>query len=556
MRKSEDVVQLAATVVPPPAAMPPASLDPGEFPDSILVDGNLLTMDAARPSAQVLAIKNGLMMQLGEDATIRSLAGAATQVIDLDGKAVTPGMIDAHNHLQTWSNLLLNYTPLIPPDVKTLEALLAKFSEAVAKATPGDWVQGYFWVIDPLPTIHELDPISPDNPVWILQQGGHYACTNSKGLALAGITRDTKDPEGGVIARDESGEPTGVLYNHRAMDMVRAYIPQPTIDDYVQGMRHSEELMAAGGVTTYHDNNARFSLLEAYMKAAEEKKVLLRGQIFYTVEWPADLERALNEIPYHSDEFIRFAGYKFLIDGQFPTWYTHEPHPGIRWNMPTWDKRMFKKAIKTLHQTGLQISVHCGGDASVDLTLDAFEEAMDANPRPDPRHRIEHASLTKPHASQRAADLGVIISCQPQFLRFSPGIPEKLGEERAARCIVTREWLDAGITLALGSDTPSSPWYQPQATLMGAVTRLGPDDIPFHPEQAMTIQEALYAHTMGSARAAFEENVKGSLTPGKYADLAVWDQDYTAIDPMNIGDVLTVMTILGGKTIYQSSGSA
>jgi predicted amidohydrolase YtcJ len=287
------------------------------------------------------------------------------------------------------------------------------------------------------------------------------------------------------------------------------------------------------------------------MQAGREKRTLLRSEIFYTLEWPADLDRALNEIPYYSDEFIRFAGYKLLIDGQFPTWYTHEPDPGIRWNMPTWDKRIFKKTIKTLHKTGLQISIHCGGDAAVDLTLEAYEDAMNSDPRPDPRHRIEHASLTKPHATKKAADLGVIISCQPQFLRFSPGLVGKLGEERAGRIIVTREWLDAGITLALGSDTPSSPWHQPQATLMGAVTRLGPDDISYHPEQAMTIQEALYAHSMGSAKAAFEENVKGSLTPGKYADITVWDNDFITIDPMSIGDVVATLTMVGGKVVYQ-----
>jgi predicted amidohydrolase YtcJ len=245
--KGEQAVQLAATIIPPPAVMPPPSMSAGEFADTILVNGNLITMDTNLPSAQALAIKNGRILQLGTDDTIRGLAGESTQVIDLSGKTATPGLIDAHNHLQVWSNMLQNFTPLIPPEVKTLDDLLARFKDVVANAKAGDWVQGYFWVIDPLPTRSELYPISPDNPVWILQQGGHYGCTNSKGLEIAGITRDTKDPEGSVIARDEDGEPTGVLYNHKAMDLLRAYAPQPTIEDYIQGMRYSEELMAAGG---------------------------------------------------------------------------------------------------------------------------------------------------------------------------------------------------------------------------------------------------------------------------------------------------------------------
>lgn len=275
----------------------------------------------------------------------------------------------------------------------------------------------------------------------------------------------------------------------------------------------------------------------------------MRGQVFYTLEWPGDLERALNNINHYADDFMRFAGYKILIDGQFPTWYTHEPHPGIRWDMPTWDAANFKQTVAQLHDSGLQISVHCGGDAAVDLVLDAYEAAMNKNPRPDPRHRIEHATLTKAASTQRAADLGVHISTQPQFLRFTKNFEDNLGRERAGRVMVTREWLDAGINVALGSDTPTSPWYKPQVTLFGAVTRLGANDQPFHSEQAMTIQEALHAHTIGSARAAFEEDVKGSLEPGKMADLVVWNDDFYSVSPRDILNIEAEATFIGGQIV-------
>jgi predicted amidohydrolase YtcJ len=222
--------------------------------------------------------------------------------------------------------------------------------------------------------------------------------------------------------------------------------------------------------------------------------------------------------------------------------------------MPTWEPKIFKKAVRQLHETGLQIAVHCGGDASFDLVLDAYEEAMNANPRPDPRHRIEHGTLTKPESTQRAADLGVQISTQPQFIGFSKtqSLIDHLGQQRAARIMVTREWLDAGINLALGSDTPTSPWQKPQVTLLGAVRRADIDGNPYHPEQEMTIQEALFAHTMGSARAAFEENTKGSLTAGKYADLVVWSGDFYAIeDPMDIVKIDAELTMVGGKILHE-----
>jgi predicted amidohydrolase YtcJ len=217
--------------------------------------------------------------------------------------------------------------------------------------------------------------------------------------------------------------------------------------------------------------------------------------------------------------------------------------------MPTWDPVNFKDTIAQLHDSGLQISVHCGGDAAVDLVLDAYQAAMNGNPRPDPRHRIEHATLTKPAASERAAELDVHISTQPQFVRFTRNVEEHFGRERAARIMVTREWLDAGINVALGSDTPTSPWYKPQVTLFGAVSRLGADDQPFHPEQAMTIQEALYAHTMGSARAAFEENVKGSLETGKFADLVVWSDDFFAVPPRDLLRINAEMTMINGEIV-------
>ncbi len=548
--QGEDIVQLTATLVPektPPSA---PALPAGEAADAILVNGNLYTMDAAIPTARALAVKDGNILQVGSDESIHALASENTAVIDVGGKTVTPGMVDAHNHLQVYGSLHERFVPLLPPDVHTLDAVIAGIKKAVDQVNPGVWVQAVFWDTEPLPTKQHLDPVSPDNPVWLIQQGGHYGVANSMALDIAGITPETQNPVGGIIERDASGELTGMFYNHKAMDLLRMHAPIPTEQEIISYIKYAGDLFAAAGVTSFQDVNVRFNALEPYVKAASQGLLLPRAQIFYTLEWPADLERALHEMPTANDDFMKFSGYKFLIDGQFPTWYTHEPHPGISWDMPTWDIDLFKSAVKQLHDTGLQIAIHCGGDAAVDLTLEAFEEAMNANPRPDPRHRIEHAVLTKPHATQKMVDLGVSVSCQPQFLRFTGYIGENLGEERAARLKVTREWLDAGVNVALGSDAGSTPWYEPTVTLVGAITRIGTDDKPFHPEQAMTVQEALYAHTMGSAYAGHEENVKGSLTPGKMADLVVWSDDFYSINPYDIFRMTADMTMINGEVVH------
>ncbi len=423
---------------------------------------------------------------------------------------------------------------------------------------------------DRLPNRHDLDPVSPKNPVFVIQQGGHYGSANSLALQIAGITADTPDPVGGVIERDASGEPTGVFYNHRAMDMLRQHMPLPTPEMASDNIVYAQPVFAAGGVTTFHDNNVRgVKTVGAYFDADREGEMLIRGRVYYTLEWPGDLERALKEVEYYEGNgFMRFAGFKFLLDGQALMAYCHEPHNGVRWDTPTWDPQTFKDTVRALHDTGLQICVHCAGDATVDLALDAFEEAMNANPRPDPRHRIEHCIISTPQATQRIKDLGVVVSTQPQFLRMYRNLAravELFGEERVQRMIVTREWLEAGIPVALGSDAPTTPWLTPVVTLAGAVTRITLSNERLGPNQCLTVQEALRAHTMGAAYAGFEEDIKGSIEPGKLADLAVWREDpYTTLEalskgPLNPETYLPALkrlqidlTIIGGEIVHQA----
>jgi len=405
---------------------------------------------------------------------------------------------------------------------------------------------------DRLPNRQDLDLVSPDHPVFLMQQGGHYGSANSMALQIAGIDSRIQSPPGGLIEKDSRGEPTGVFYNHRAMDVLRMHMPLYTQEMVADNIISTQAMYAACGVTSYQDNNVRgVSNVNTYMEVGQSPNIYLRGAVYYTLEWPADLDRALQEMPDFNGDFMRFAGFKFLLDGQSQMAYCHEPHSGVSWDMPTWDPKSFKEAVRALHDTGLQICVHCVGDAAVDLTLDAYEEAMNANPRPDPRHRIEHCILCTPDATRRMKDLGVIPSVQPQFIRIGgdywPGV---FGAERTRRAIVTREWLENGIPIALGSDAPSTPWYTPQITLIGAVTRLMLSNQVHEPDQVMTMPEALRAHTMGSAFAAHEENIKGSLEAGKLADLVVWSKDPYTATMKEISEVPVEMTLVDGKVVY------
>jgi predicted amidohydrolase YtcJ len=523
--------------------------------DMVLRGGKVITVDAADTIAQAVALRDGLIQAVGADQEIARYVGPATQVVELAGRALTPGLIDAHNHFQVMGQMHGYYVPFIPPEIRTIPDLQAKLADLVAQTPAGEWIKGYYLAFQEgrMPTRQDLDVVSPDHPVWVIQQGGHFGTANTRGLQVAGITRDTPDPTGGIIEHDAQGEPTGVLYNHRAMDLLRRNIAPPTTAEIYQYIVDTQALFAACGVTSFQDNNVRgVETIQTYRDAGAQ--LYLRGDVYYTLEWPQDLDRALKEIEYFQDNMVRFAGFKFLIDGQAPTAYCHAPHNGISWNMPTWEPQAFKDAVRALHDTGLQICVHCAGDAAVDLVLDAYEAAMNANPRPDPRHRIEHGILTTPEATRRMADLGVVVSTQPQFLRIGGNYWSGVfGPERTDRIIVTREWLDNGVHVALGSDAPTTPWYTPQVTLAGAVSRITSTNEIHSPEQCLTIQEALRAHTMGSAYAAHEETIKGSIEPGKLADIIVWKGDPYAMSLQQLWQAEVDMTIVGGEVVYPTS---
>lgn len=545
-----------ATLLGPTATPPP----PEQAADLVLLNGKVITVDPQDTIAQAVAIKDGLIQAVGSDEAIRALVGEKTKVVALEDKAVTPGLVDPHNHLQVLGQLQDFYVPFLPPEITNLDDVRAKLAEVVAQRPEGEWVQGYFLVVgDRLPNRHDLDPVSPNHPVWLLQQGGHYGSCNTKALEAASITAATPSPEGGLIEKDASGEPTGVFYNHRAMDVLRRVAPRATPEMTRGFIASAQPAFATCGVTTFHDNNVRgVDTVGTYFDTDREGQMLIRGRVYYTLEWPSDLERALKEVEYYQGNgFMRFAGFKFLLDGQALMAYCHQPHNGVRWDMPTWEPQSFKDAVRALHDTGLQICVHCVGDAAVDLTLDAYEAAMNANPRPDPRHRIEHCILSTPQATQRIKDLGVVVSTQPQFIRLGGDhYADMFGEERARRVIVTREWLEAGIPVALGSDAPTTPWLTPQVTLFGAVTRITFSNWSYEPEQCLTIQEALHAHTMGAAYAGFEEDLKGSIEPGKLADLAVWSEDpYTA--PLErLWQIPIEMTLVGGEIVHQGGDTS
>ena len=555
------LIELTAIPTPAsPATQPVPTLAPGEVADTILVNGNIVTMDATSSTVKALAIKNGLILSVGDDQPVRGMAGEGTQIIDLSGRTVTPGLIDAHCHLGACGLIGTAYLDVNWPAINTIEQLQAKVAEKIASTPPGEWVIGVGWVTfaGRAPTKHDLDPVSPNHPVMLINQGGHMAVVNSLALEIAGVTAKTPDPGNGRFLREANNEPNGTILNHPAMDYFRKLWPEDLFNKQIleASVVGPQAKFASMGVTSFQDVYVRgMDRVQSFFDVARRGEMTIRGQIMNVLEYIQELDGRIKDIEAvrYEDDYMHFGGAKFQADGGLEGSYTHEPHEGIMWNNPIWKPKDLNEAVKAFHDAGYQVAIHTGGDAAVDMALDAIEKAMNANPRPDPRHRIEHSVLNSDKALQRQKDLGVVISTQPTLITaFGDAMTRVWGEERTQRAIPTRTWLDMGVPLALSSDAPSMPWWDPQSTLFASIKRATITDKPVSPEQAMTMEEAMYAHTMGGAYADFAENKKGSLEPGKFADLIVWhDNPYTVTDPMNILDLTIDLTMVGGKVVHQ-----
>ena len=556
-RKSTD---LASSTAISPTPMSIATQTAGTFPDGtlanlVLTNGTVLTVDSLNSVTQAVAITGDKILMTGSTEDMLALAATDTQVIDLAGRAVTPGLIDPHLHFRGYGLMTSYYTGFNPPDVIDVPGMQYKLADVIKGLPAGEWVNGYYFALGdkPIPTKEDLDPVSPDNPVFMMHIGGHWGTANSAAMELAGVTPNTRSPEGGIIEKRD-GELTGVFYNHRAMDVLRKVAPPITNTLVRRSIIETQNLMASCGVTCFHDNNIRdVESIRAYQELSQSGELFLRNNLYLTLEYPSDLNK-VDQVDVIRNDVTRFEGYKFLIDGQGPTAFTHEPHSGHEWQMPTWEQQSFKDTVKTLHDTGLQICVHCIGDAAADLVLEAYQGAMNSNPRFDPRHRIEHAVMTTESSTQKMKDLGVVVSTQPAFIYlFGDGWQGLFGEHRMNRMIVTKEWLEAGVHLAIGSDAPSTPFYFPQATLAGAMTRYTFRQTPIGPDQALTFTEALRAHTIEGAYSSHQEQVLGSLETGKFADLVVWPRDPSQLTVKELLATKTVdMTYVGGKLVYQA----
>ena len=542
-----------------PAAVQRLSTEPA---DLILHNGNVLTVDANDRVAQALAIAQGRIRKVGSDLEISSLGGPGTRLIDLKGRTVTPGIIDAHNHMIYFGEQMKYRLDIRPPKVRSKEDLLRVVQEAAKTKPEGEWIygcQGFTLMIQNSPTRWELDEVSPKHPVYLPHTGGQYGVVNSLALKLGEVNKHTPQPYGGRIEKDEkTGEPTGRLVQYPAEDLVRRKIPKPSVEQYEAAIRHAADLFLPYGITSVQDVIVYMRRhTRIYEEMAEKQTLPVRMYILEYIDTRRKAERMVALHHHFHTPMCTFGGWKLAIDGGTGAGTAlmyDKGQLGSKRAFPLHRPEELNRIVEILHKSGLQISIHVLGDEGMDICLDAMSKACTTPAAFQRRHRFEHANFPTARNLERMEKLGIVASVQPSWIHlYGDAFSMQMGEQIANRTIPVKTFLNRGIPVAFSSDVPATMVFEPFWGFIGAVTRRTRTGKALVPSEAVTMKEALMAYTYGGAYAAFEEKEKGSIEAGKLADLAVWEQNLYNVRPdqQSIRDLKVLMTILGGKIVYR-----
>lgn len=523
-------------------------------------------MDPAKPDAEAIAINGNRIVALGSSSEIRKLAGPGTEVIDAGGKLVLPGFNDAHVHF-LGGGFQLSSVDL--RDANTPEEFAQRIRTFAGKLPPGRWITGGDWDHErwaelngksPLPTKELIDRFTPDTPVFVSRLDGHMALANSLALKLAGVTKETPDPDGGLIVRDPTtGEPTGVLKD-AAMSAVWKVIPDSTFAEKLAAAKAATEHAARLGVTSVQDVSAG-SDVGVYQSLLERGE--LKTRIYAIAPLPAWERLARTGVRAHfGSDMLRIGGLKGFADGSLgsTTAFFYEPYLDAPTTRGLAGDEMFPEGamlerVRQADRAGLQVLVHAIGDRANDQILSLFGQVTRENGVRDRRFRIEHAQHLRRQDIPRFASQKVIASMQPYHAIDDGRWAEKrIGPERAKTTYAFRSLLAAGAALAFGTDWTVAP-LDPMLSIYAAVTRRtldGKNPDGWIPEQKISVEEAVRAYTVGSAYAEFQEGSKGTLTPGKLADIVMLSRDLFRIEPREIEEVKVVLTIMDGRIVYSS----
>jgi predicted amidohydrolase YtcJ len=548
-----------------------------EKADVVLKNGKIVTLDPSKPQVEALAIFGQSIKAIGTDKDIEeTYVGSTTEVIDLNGQLAIPGFIEGHGHLMALgqTQMMLDLTK-----AQNWDEIIDMVAEAAQQARPGTWIQGWGWHqekwdklpdpnIDGIPIHHELSKVSPQNPVELTHASGHALFVNERALELAGIDLTSPDPSGGEIVRDHKGQPIGML-RETAGSLVRDAFKKYQSERSPEEIK-AEQIKQAGlamlkaishGITTFHDCGASFSTIDLFKELADEDKLPIRLYVMIRPDETLAEKLPAYRLINYGNGHLTVRSIKLFVDGALGShgaWllepYTDKPQ---NTGFPIEPMENLTQIAELGIKHGFQVNSHAIGDRANREILNIYEKVFQAHPNEnDLRWRIEHAQHLHPDDIPRFAKLDVIASIQGVHATSDASwVIKRIGEKRTREgAYVWRNLWDSTAVVTNGTDTPVEN-INPLWNFYATITRRLPDGSTFFPEQRLTREEALQSYTINNAYAAFEEKIKGSLTPGKLADIVVLSKDILEIPENEISDTTVSYTIIGGKIVYKHSES-
>ncbi len=559
--RMRQVCMASAVVAASTACTPP--IEPA---DLVLRHGRIVTMDDVMPEAQALAARGGRIVAVGRDAEMERYISPSTTVIDLAGRLATPGFIEGHGHFLGVGDAKLQ---LDLTDARTWAEVVAMVADAAARARPGELVRGRGWhqdewnplpspVVQGLPLHDDLSAVSPDNPVLLVHASGHATFANRRAMELAGISRQMRNPAGGVIVRDREGDPTGAFLETAAALLDRVRESAAPADPHRQAELAQREALSKG-ITTFQDAGSSFEAADLFKAMIDDGSLSLR---LWVMLQEANERLASRMADYrlvgHGGDRLTVRAIKRSIDGALGSrgaWLL-EPYADLAatTGLNTTPVEQIEEAARLAIANGFQLCVHAIGDRANRETLDLYERMFAAHPGDaDLRWRIEHAQHLHPDDIPRFAALGVIASMQGVHATSDGSwVPDRLGARRTEEgAYVWQKLLQSGAVVVNGTDAPVED-VNPIRSFYASVSRRLADGSVFYPDQRMSRLEALRSYTLSAAYAGFEEHIKGSLTPGKLADVVVLSKDILTILEEEIPTTQIVYTIIGGRVVYEA----
>jgi predicted amidohydrolase YtcJ len=526
-------------------------------PELILYNGNFWTVDPRQPRAQAVAISGGRFLAIGSNEEVLPLAAGNAKKIDLGGKTVLPGFIDAHSHP---AEAGLSHLRMVDCDLRSIADILKALHERAAKTPPGEWVLGFKYDDTktsegrPL-TRAELDAAAPDHPMFVQHRGGHTAWVNSQAIKLAEIDDHTPDPAGGMYDHDPAtGHLTGRVRENGRVTFEKIIPSNFTRDDHREGVRLISQMMTRTGITSVTDAMGTPEDLRGYQDARESGQLNMRVychiyQAFMDQMLAAGVKTGLG------DEWVKVGAQKMICDGsisertaRLSQAYIGRPDDfGI---LVTSEEELYQQARKA-HAAGWQLATHANGDVGIDTTLRVYERLQKELPRKDGRYRLEHCTVINDQLIARIKALGAIPTPFSTYAYYHGEKMKEYGADRVNHMFALRSFIDAGIRPTQASDYPPGP-FEPMMALQSEVTRADAKGNVWGPQQRITLEEAIRVGTINGAYASYEENVKGSIEPGKFADLVVLKRDVFKEDSSNIINIPIERTMVGGRWVWES----